>query len=95
MPVRGIAVGGRIGFGMAAAVENRSGRSGRHLPQYAGQVQVGIVFAFAMPHGVGSAIDRKRDSGMPCVVHKRPAAAPAKEQTAEKAQKYDDNFTHA
>ena len=78
-----------------AALEDRSGRSGRHLPKHAGQVQVGVVFALAKPHGVGGAIDRKRDGDMPCVMRKRPAAAPAKEQTAEKAQQYDDKFTHA
>ena len=40
MPVRGIAVGGRTGFGMAAALEDRSGRSWRYLPKHAGQVPV-------------------------------------------------------
>gem|GEM_PF-3988487 len=38
MPVRGIAVGGRTGFGMAAALEDRSGRSWRYLPKHGGQV---------------------------------------------------------
>ena len=90
----GTTLGADCGIGMAAALEDRSGRSWRYLPKHAGQVQVGVVFALAKPHGVGGAIDRKRDGDMPCVMRKRPTAAPAKEQTAEKAQQYDENFTH-